>query len=242
MATNKKSVQQKADEKRKDKRARAWQCVVYPDSAPENWIDILRDLLIECLISPLHDKDKQEENPDKQKKPHYHVIISFKNPMSYPHAVEVFDSIGGVYPDPEKAWNTFLKDCKVRDFQQAARYLCHLDQPNKYQYEISEVTSIGAIDYHALVMTRADEDEILDEIFAFMDEYFIDTYPQLIRMVKKMHPEWRRIVYHTCTRQVVEYAKGLHHEGKNGASSRTPYDYDIHTEFQVPSAEDSGTE
>ncbi|WP_166340571.1 Rep family protein [Xiamenia xianingshaonis] len=242
MTTNKKSVQQRADEKRRDKRARAWQCVVYPDGAPENWMDVLRDLLVECLVSPLHDKDRQEEDRDRQKKPHYHVIVSFKNPMSYTHAVEVFDAIGGVYPDPEKAWHTFLKACKVRDFQQAARYLCHLDQPNKYQYDIAQVTSIGAIDYAALVMTQADEDEILDEIFQFMDDYHVETYPMLIRLVRKLHPEWRRIVYHTCTRQVVEYAKGLHHEAKNGAGPRTPRDYDIHAEVQVPSADDVAQE
>lgn len=212
MTTNSKSVQRRADAKRKTKRARAWQFVVYPDSAPDNWLDILRNLLVECLVSPLHDKDFQEENPDKPKKPHWHVIVSFKSPMDYSHFIEVADSVNGVYPDPLKCWDTFLKQCKVRDFIQASRYLCHLDQPNKYQYSISDVVSIGAIDYPALVMTSADEDEILDEIFAFMDEYHVTSFPRLIRLVREVHPEWRRIVYHTSTRQVVEYAKGLHYE------------------------------
>lgn len=197
-AKAKKAAQKKADEKRKDKRARAWQCVVYPDSknTPDDWMNVLRDLLIEALVSPLHDKDRQEENPDKAKKQHYHVILSWKNPVMYTTAIEVFDQIGGVYPDPERAWGTFLRECRVRNFQQAARYLCHLDQPNKYQYDISEVTSIGAIDYASLVMTRSDDDEAIDEIIDFIHDNHITNFMVFLRAVRSAHPEWRRIVYH----------------------------------------------
>lgn len=186
----------KYDEKRKEKRARAWQCVVYPESAPGGWMDVLRDLLVEALVSPLHDKDRREEDPERPKKPHYHVIVSWKNPVAYTTAVDVFDQIGGVYPDPEKAWATFIKECRVRNFQQAARYLCHLDQPNKYQYNIEDVTSIGAIDYQSLVMTRADDDEVIDEIIDFIHDNHITNFMVFLRAVRSAHPEWRRVVYH----------------------------------------------
>ena len=48
---------------------------MYPESAPENWREILADLHIPVLISPLHDKDV---TPDGEiKKAHYHVIIMY---------------------------------------------------------------------------------------------------------------------------------------------------------------------
>ena len=57
----------------KDKRfkTRAWTFIVYPDSAPDDWRDILDDLHIPWCESPLHDKD---QNPTgEQKKAHWHV-------------------------------------------------------------------------------------------------------------------------------------------------------------------------
>ncbi len=206
MATNSKTTQKKADDKRAGKRARAWTAMVYPDSAPENWQEILRDQLIECLISPLHDKDVLPTG--EPKKPHWHVVLSFKNPASFAKACEVFEEIHAVVP-PER-------ESKVKDFRQMARYLCHMDQPDKHRYEVKDVVSIGAIDYPSLCMSAADEDAVLDEIFEVMDLYALDTYPAVVRWTRNHRPEWRSIVYRKYTRQISEYAKGLHHEQKRG--------------------------
>ena len=95
-----------------------------------------------------------------------------------------------------------------------ARYLCHLDQPEKHRYEINEVVSIGAIDYAMLVMSSRDEDEMLDAIFQCMDINNLQTYPQIVRFTRENHPEWKILVYRKYTRQISEYAKGLHAEAK----------------------------
>ena len=46
-----------AKQNSKDTRTRNWTIVVYPDSAPANWRDIINDIHIEWVESPLHDKD-----------------------------------------------------------------------------------------------------------------------------------------------------------------------------------------
>ena len=75
-------------------RTRNFATIVYPESAPENWLDIIADLKIEVFISPLHDKDL---NPTgEQKKPHYHVIIMFPSVKTEEQAKEVFDTFCGV--------------------------------------------------------------------------------------------------------------------------------------------------
>ncbi len=205
MASNSKSVQRKADAKRAGKRARAWTAIVYLDSAVDGWLDILREQLVECLVSPLHDKDVLPTG--EPKKPHHHVVVSFKNPTSYAKACEVFEAIGAVVP-PEDT-------CRVKDFRQMARYLCHLDQPDKYRYQMQDVVSIGSIDYQTLCMSAADEDEMLDAIFDAMDAYALDSYPKVVRFAREQHPEWRTLVYRKYTRQISEYAKGLHYEYKS---------------------------
>ena len=54
-------------------RTRNFATVIYLDSAPSNWQEILSDLHVQAFVSPYHDKDKNANNEDK--KPHYHVMI-----------------------------------------------------------------------------------------------------------------------------------------------------------------------
>lgn len=202
MATNKKSVQRKADAKRAGRRARAWTALVYKESAEPDWQRKLEEMLVECLISPYHDKDV---NPTGEtKKPHWHVVISFKNPCTYGKAKEVFDGIGAVVP-PET-------QCRVKDFRQMARYLCHMDQPDKYQYNPSAVRSIGAIDYQALVMSASDEDEMLDAIFDFIRTYNVVSFAEFIDLIRAKKPEWRRVAYHQYSGLICRYIKSCEWE------------------------------
>lgn len=181
MATNSKEVQKKADSKRAGKRARAWTAVVYPESAKKDWIDRLGEQLIEAMVSPLHDKDV--EPTGEVKKAHYHVVISFTNAVTYEKAKEVFKAIGAVVPPESQA--------KVKDLKQMARYLCHLDQPNKHRYSVDDVITFGGLDYKAFVMTSSDEREVLDDIDDFIIKHRIVSFTTFQRVCRELHPEWK---------------------------------------------------
>ena len=76
-----------AKESQKDTRVRNFATVVYPESAPENWQEILAEQFIPAFISPLHDKDI---NPTGEpKKPHYHVMIMYEGKKSESKSVPV---------------------------------------------------------------------------------------------------------------------------------------------------------
>lgn len=90
---------------------------MYPESAPENWREILADLHIPVLISPLHDKDV---TPDGEiKKAHYHVIIMYGGVKTTAQAEAIIKKIGGVGVVP------------INHLPAYARYLIHLDDPDK---------------------------------------------------------------------------------------------------------------
>lgn len=203
MSQNAKEVQKKADDKRAGKRARAWTALVYEDSAKPGWQEILADELVECLISPLHDKDVLEDGTPK--KAHWHVVLSYKNPVGREKAAEVFERIGAVMA-PERDVNGRDKS-KVGDFRQMARYLCHLDQPEKHRYNIADVKSIGAIDYQTLILTAQDEDAILDEIEEFIEMYRIVSFASFQRYVRNCRPEWKYFVRHKFSYYIRETIK-----------------------------------
>ena len=57
-------AQKRADKKYEKKRAPRkdyWLFEFYPDSAPENWREIINGWLVDCLVSPLHDSDVNED-------------------------------------------------------------------------------------------------------------------------------------------------------------------------------------
>lgn len=69
----------------KSLKSRWWWFICYPDSLPDNWIDILLVTGIPFIISPIHDKDINVDGT--LKKPHYHCIVIFDNPTTYNHVL-----------------------------------------------------------------------------------------------------------------------------------------------------------
>ena len=68
-------------------RTRNFATVVYPESAPENWQDILVEQFVPAFISPLHDKDI---NPTGEiKKEHYHILIMFDSVKTDLELIEI---------------------------------------------------------------------------------------------------------------------------------------------------------
>ena len=63
------------------KRARNWAFVIYPESLPKNWKNIITEIGIPMAVSPLHDKDIDPTG--EVKKPHYHCIVTYEGPTSY---------------------------------------------------------------------------------------------------------------------------------------------------------------
>jgi hypothetical protein len=163
-----------------DKRTRSYATIVYPDSAPENWIDILTQFHISAFISPLHDKDI---NPTGEpKKPHYHVLLMFEGKKSVPQALEVFEAFGGV-------------GCEIVNSQRGyARYLCHLDNPEKAQYSTEDVKQLCGADYSSVINLAIDKYKALGEMEDFCDKYDIVSFYLLTKYARNNRPDWYRIL------------------------------------------------
>lgn len=176
MATNTKTKQREYDAKRLGQRTRGYATIVYPESAPSDWKEILADLKIQVLISPLHDQDV---NPTGEpKKPHYHVMLMFEGPKSSAQAKAVIAAFGGV-------------GCEVINSTRGyARYLCHLDNPEKHRYSPSDVQQFGGVDYQSTVELASDLRAIGKEIRRFCREYHIISFSSLVDYADEYQEEW----------------------------------------------------
>lgn len=114
----------------KDGRSRNWELIVYPESAPSNWISILDEDHLCFAVSPLHDLDEFEDTGEL-KKPHFHVILQFAGKKSVEQIQDICDRIG------------HAQFSVVQNMRGAVRYLAHLDSPDKHRYNEDDIKVHG---------------------------------------------------------------------------------------------------
>lgn len=174
-------------------RTRNFATVVYPESAPEKWQDILAEQFVPAFISPLHDKDI---NPTGEaKKPHYHVVVMFDGVKTKEQAQDLFAKIGGV-------------GCEVvQSIRGYARYLCHMDNPDKAQYNQEDVRSLCGADYVGVVGLVLDKYKAIGEMIDFCKEYNIYSYSDLLEYCRSERFDWFRVLCDNGTVVMKEYLK-----------------------------------
>ena len=187
-----KEVKRRYDQKRAG-RTRNFATVVYPDSAPENWKEILAETYVSALISPFHDQDV---NPDgTQKKPHYHVLVMFENVKTKQQALDFFAAIGGVGLE------------NIGSLRGYARYLCHLDNPEKHQYDPSDVVEVGGADYFSLTALPSDKYQAIGEMVDWCESVGCMSYRELFLYARVNRQDWFRALCDNCTMVMKEYLK-----------------------------------
>ena len=160
----------------KDGRYRNWTVVVYPESAPKDWRDRLHGL--QWVESPLHDKDI---NPDgTPKKAHWHIMILFDGKKSFEQVKNLADGLHGASPQ------------YVQSVLGMVRYFAHLDNPEKAQYQKSEIKGHG-VDVSKILETEDDIDKLEQEIEMYCEDNNVTEYAQLIR-VSRQFDGWHKCV------------------------------------------------
>ena len=183
-------------------RERDFAFILYPESANPKWKQILSDLKLP-VFWVLHDKDTivdDETGETIPKKPHYHVMLMFSNPRSENTAKKISVRCGG---------NGHLEELITR--RGYARYLIHIDDPEKYQYSPNDVVCLGGADYSALSMTVTDiknaEDDILVDVIDYCKSMNIVAYCQLIDYCIENKREWLSFLRSPNGRIVRDYIK-----------------------------------
>jgi hypothetical protein len=154
-------------------RSLTWTFICYPESMPENWLVILRDLHIIGAVSPLHDKDVDDDGIVK--KAHYHVLLKFPSKKSLQQVYSIVLKMGShVMPEP------------VESFEGMLRYLIHADDPEKYQYTESDIIPLCGLDIHSYFLPpKSEVAQICYDICSFLfDHPDIDEFDILYGLVK----------------------------------------------------------
>lgn len=146
---------------------RHWTFVLYPESAPENWVEQLKISGLMAAISPLHDKDI---NPTGEaKKAHHHILLVYSGPTTYNAVAKFTASLNATIPQALES---------VRGMY---RYFSHKDNPEKYQYDECEIQTLNGFNIADLVeLTKSEVNELKMQILKLIRDANITEYSGLV--------------------------------------------------------------
>lgn len=154
----------------KNMKKRNWAFVLYPESAPENWKELLQQTGLGIAISPLHNKDI---NPTGEtKKAHYHIILTYDGPTTYNNVRSLTELLGQPIPQPLE---------QVRGYY---RYLTHKDNPEKAQYDEKDIITYNGFNIQDFVeLTSSEVMAIKKQLQSFIRDNHITEYSLLMDLL-----------------------------------------------------------
>lgn len=166
---------------KKEKRSNKWTFLIYEESAPPNYREILDKLHIPYVLSPWHDKDVNRETGEFKKK-HKHGALFFDSLKSYSQVSELLT---------EKL-NTPAHVEIIMSPKGMYDYFTHAENPEKASYKIEDIESGCGFDLEKFLSeNNADiprqvfdilRDSGLKEFSLFTD-FIADNYPDLFSFV-----------------------------------------------------------
>lgn len=192
-----------------EKRSYNWATIVYPESAPQNWQDVLLQIGFPCCISPLHDKDLKDDG--SLKKPHYHVVFHFPTKKSSDQLKDMISLFGGVGHQ------------RVDSIRGAVQYQVHLNHPDKAQYSQSDIVDLCGFNSHQYFKVKIDDDLAFVKLVNLVEDYNLTCYSQLVRIViddfPDLLPAVRRYAY-ALTQYVKSFAYEISEKNNRIMSAR----------------------
>lgn len=158
------------------KKSNAWAFILYPESAPPDWLLKLRETYRYIAVSPLHDRDiytAEEEQAGKGKagslkKPHYHVMVFFNNSTTSSVTDEIAESVNGSFCIAVDAWNYF-------------RYLDHDQVTEKARYRHEDIQLLNGItELDIQTLSKEQARNLTVAILAFIKDSYIYEFSDLL--------------------------------------------------------------
>lgn len=174
------------------KRSYYFATVIYPDSCPADFKDIIEGWHVPCFVSPLHDRDSYGE---EKKEAHRHVLLMFDSLKTQDQARELFDQING-------------KGCEfVNSARSYARYLLHLDSPDKARYDRADLIQISTDNYDNLIESLSDQVAAIKWVEDFINQYDIISFYELQMKLQEVAPEYADMFRVSKVFYIQEYIK-----------------------------------
>ena len=154
-----------------NKKRKYWAFILYLESAPSDWLQILKTNGIKFAVSPYHDKDIEPNG--KTKKAHFHIILAYENTTTYNNVKQlVVDTLGQPIPIDLNSPVGYY------------RYFTHKDNPDKHQYSEKDIQCFNGFDASDYIgLTKTEVEQLIYQIMSLIKDNDIIEYSDLLDLL-----------------------------------------------------------
>ncbi|MGY3746584.1 replication protein [Vagococcus salmoninarum] len=156
-----------------EKRSNKWAFLIYQESSPKNYLEILESLRVPFVLSPWHDKDINSETGEI-KKSHKHGALYFDSLKSYSQVSELISNkLNGpshveIVLSPKGMFN----------------YFTHADNPDKTLYNVEDIESGCGFEIEKFLLEQ-NSDNFMNEVIDIIEENNFTEFEDLVRYARK---------------------------------------------------------
>ncbi len=162
---------------KKEKRSSKWAFLLYKESAPEHYLDVLENMHIPFVLSPWHDKDINKETGEF-KKAHKHGALYFDSLKSYSQVSELLT----------KNLNTPAHVEPVMSPKGMYDYFTHAENPDKALYNIEDIEFGCGFDLEKFLISN-NKDEFISTVIDIIEENNFIEFNNLVRYARLENPK-----------------------------------------------------
>lgn len=157
----------------KEKRSNKWAFLIYKESAPDNYLEILNGLHVPFVLSPWHDKDIYS-GTGELKKSHKHGAFYFDSLKSYTQVSEfVSDKLNGpahveVVMSPKGMFD----------------YFTHAENPYKTPYDVENIESGAGFELDKFLLEQ-NTDNFMNDVIDIIEENNFMEFEDLVRYARE---------------------------------------------------------
>lgn len=208
-------------------RSSQWEIILYPDSRPDFWEDVIFDSCIPCCLSPLHNRDyyddydefkakkklETESDPSEierlkgiksgvLKKPHHHLIVDYGTGAN--------KTVQQVQNDLIIPLNALKYPLNITTIRGRVRYTVHMDHPKKAQYSLDDIKLYNNFQVKDFLdLSSADVDEIGLNVLQYITEFGFHDYYQLEIACRGWKPFHKYVVSHSILLNTLFSSSGI---------------------------------
>ncbi|MBC6371094.1 MAG: replication protein [Lactobacillus sp.] len=162
---------------KREQRSSKWAFLIYKESAPKNYLEVLESMHVPFVLSPWHDKDVNSETGEI-KKAHKHGALYFDSLKSYSQVSELINSkLHGpahveVVMSPRGMFD----------------YFTHADNPAKTPYDVKDIESGAGFDLNKFLMEQ-NPDVVNAKVIDVIEEHNFIEFRDLTHYARKHDPE-----------------------------------------------------
>lgn len=158
------------------KRSNKWAFLIYQESAPENYLDILEELHIPFVLSPWHDRDVSKSTGEF-KKAHKHGALFFDSLKSYEQVSGLLQEKLNAPPHVEV----------VMSPKGMFDYFTHAENPEKTLYDVNDIEAGCGFELERFLLEQNLEN-FLSEVIDIIEESHFVEFEDLVRFARKENP------------------------------------------------------